>query len=30
MAQHTKEDINRLEEAVTEVWQDPQAYFEDK
>ena len=28
MAQHTKNDIDRLAEAVEEVWNDPQAYFE--
>ena len=27
MATHTKEDINRLAEAVHEVWNDPQAYL---
>jgi glycine C-acetyltransferase len=27
MATHTKEDINRLAEAVHEVWDDPQAYL---
>ncbi|MGZ3974908.1 MAG: aminotransferase class I/II-fold pyridoxal phosphate-dependent enzyme [Flavisolibacter sp.] len=28
MATHTKEDIDRLAKAVDEVWNDPEAYFE--
>ena len=30
MATHTTEDIDRLAEAIEEVWNDPQAYFEEE